>query len=39
MLWSLQPKYGWNDGFERIEGFLLGYEREIDKSMRARTEE
>jgi hypothetical protein len=26
MLWKLAHKYGWNDGFERIEGYLLGYE-------------
>jgi len=26
MLWFLAEKYGWNEGFERVEGFLLGYE-------------
>ena len=26
MIWKLAHKYGWNEGFERIEGYLLGYE-------------
>jgi hypothetical protein len=26
MVWKLAHKYGWNEGFERIEGYLLGYE-------------
>ena len=26
MLWKLTHKYGWSKGFERIEGYLLGYE-------------
>jgi len=30
MLWELAEKHGWNDGFEKIEGYLLGYETEID---------
>lgn len=29
-LWKLADKYGWNVGFERLEGFLLGYEETID---------
>jgi hypothetical protein len=29
-LWQLADKHGWNDGFEKMEGFLLGYETEID---------
>jgi hypothetical protein len=29
-LWALAKKYGWNDGFEKIEGFLYGYESELD---------
>lgn len=29
-LWRLADKHGWNDGFEKMEGFLLGYETEID---------
>jgi hypothetical protein len=24
-LWALAKKYGWNDGFEKMEGFLYGY--------------
>jgi hypothetical protein len=30
MLWRTVDKYGWNDSFEKIEGFLLGYETETD---------
>lgn len=26
MLWELEERYGWNPGFEKIEGYLLGYE-------------
>jgi hypothetical protein len=26
MIWKLAYKYGWNEGFEQIEGYLLGYE-------------
>lgn len=26
MIWTLARKHGWNEGFERIEGYLLGYE-------------
>jgi len=29
-LWELAAVYGWNAGFERIEGYLLGYETAID---------
>jgi hypothetical protein len=29
-LWRLADRHGWNDGFERMEGYLLGYETEID---------
>ena len=29
-LWDLAEKYGWNDGFEKMEGFLYGYETEVD---------
>lgn len=29
-LWRLAQKHGWNDGFEKMEGYLLGYETEID---------
>ena len=29
-LWELALKYGWNEGFERLEGYLLGYETDID---------
>jgi hypothetical protein len=30
-LWRLADKHGgWNDGFEKMEGYLLGYETEID---------
>lgn len=31
MLWRTAENRGWNDGFEIIEGFLLGYETEIDQ--------
>lgn len=31
MMWHLAGKYGWNAGFERIEGFILGYEESLDK--------
>jgi len=30
MLWALGEHYGWNPGFEKIEGYLLGYEVGID---------
>jgi hypothetical protein len=30
MVWKLAHKYGWNEGFERIEGYLLGYEDKQD---------
>jgi hypothetical protein len=30
MLWLCAENYGWNLGFERIEGFLLGYETSLD---------
>jgi hypothetical protein len=29
-LWDLAAVYGWNEGFEKIEGYLLGYETAID---------
>lgn len=29
-LWKLASKHGWNEGFEMLEGFLYGYETEID---------
>lgn len=29
MVWKLAHKYGWNEGFERVEGYLLGYEDKI----------
>jgi hypothetical protein len=29
-LWKLAASHGWNDGFEKFEGFLYGYEIEID---------
>jgi hypothetical protein len=29
-IWEISSKYGWRDGFEEIEGYLLGYETEID---------
>jgi hypothetical protein len=30
MLWRLFEQHGWKDGFEKIEGYLLGYETDID---------
>jgi len=30
MMWRLAGKYGWNVGFERIEGYLLGYEDKME---------
>jgi hypothetical protein len=38
-LWSLCGKYGWNTGFEKIEGFLLGYEPELDHFFKAQIEQ
>ena len=29
-LWRLCDRHGWNDGFEKLEGYLYGYETEID---------
>ena len=29
-LWSLGDLYGWNEGFEKMEGYLLGYETKVD---------
>jgi hypothetical protein len=29
-LWDLATVYGWNPGFEKLEGYLLGYETAID---------
>jgi hypothetical protein len=29
-LWRLAEKHGWNAGFELLEGYLLGYEQDID---------
>jgi hypothetical protein len=29
-LWELAAVHGWNAGFERMEGYLLGYETAID---------
>jgi hypothetical protein len=29
-LWALAKKHGWNDGFEKMEGFLYGYDTDID---------
>lgn len=29
-LWKLGEKYNWNERFERFEGYLYGYEPEID---------
>jgi hypothetical protein len=34
MLWKLADEYGWNSGFERVEGYLLGYNVEIDDFFR-----
>jgi hypothetical protein len=30
MLWRLAGKFGWNSSFEFTEGYLLGYETELD---------
>ncbi|MDE2385459.1 MAG: hypothetical protein KGO53_12655 [Alphaproteobacteria bacterium] len=30
MIWNLANKHGWNSFFETIEGFLLGYETNVD---------
>jgi hypothetical protein len=37
-LWRLQKKYGWNEGFEKTEGYLYGYESEIDPFYKGRFE-
>jgi len=29
-LWELAAVYGWNAGFEKLQGYLLGYEPTID---------
>jgi hypothetical protein len=29
-LWAMAQKYGWNDGFEKLEGFIYGYETDLD---------
>lgn len=29
-LWAMARKCGWNDGFQKLEGFLNGYETEVD---------
>lgn len=33
-LWRLAGRHGWNDGFEKMEGYLLGYETDIDPFFR-----
>jgi hypothetical protein len=30
MLWAVGAEKGWNEGLEKVEGFLYGYETEID---------
>jgi hypothetical protein len=36
-LWDLAAVYGWNPGFEKIQGYLLGYETAIDPFFARKT--